>query len=83
MKKNILIIGFILCLGALSFAQQPPANTTNEQNRIATIENKLKLFAVDVPALSDPVNINISNTKQVLNQIGQVRFANLLEVFGS
>ena len=79
MKKNILIIGFILCLGALSFAQQPPANTTNEQNRIATIENKLKLFAVDVPALSDPVNINISNTNLLnfLRAVSQVNKINI------
>ncbi|MBQ0735007.1 type II secretion system protein GspD [Aquimarina celericrescens] len=77
MKKNILLIYFILGFGIASFAQEDVQDKDN--TRINTIENKLQLLGVDIPGLSEKVNINISNTSLLnfLRAISQVHKINI------
>ncbi len=77
MKKNILLIYFILGFGIASFAQEDVQDKDN--TRINTIENKLQLLSVDIPGLSEKVNINISNTSLLnfLRAISQVHKINI------
>ncbi len=79
MKKNILLVYFILGIVMVSFAQDGTSNQPNENTRIATIENKLQLRSVDIPALSQKVNVNISNTSLLnfLRAISQAHQVNI------
>ncbi|WP_109302732.1 type II secretion system protein GspD [Aquimarina sp. AU474] len=79
MKKNILFIYFIIGVVMISFAQDGIQTQPDENTRIATIENKLQLLSVDIPALSQKVNVNISNTSLLnfLRAISQAHQVNI------
>lgn len=79
MKKHIILIYFILGFGVLSFAQEDFQSQTQNNTRITTIQNKLQLLSVDIPGLSEKVNINISNTSLLnfLRAISQVHKINI------
>ncbi len=79
MKKYILLICFILGCATISFAQEDIQPQANGNTRIATIENKLQMLSVDIPGLSEKVNINISNTSLLnfLRAISQVHKINI------
>ncbi|MCK8522553.1 general secretion pathway protein GspD [Aquimarina sp. D1M17] len=79
MKKYIIILGFFFGFAWVSLAQGSLQDMANEKNRIATIENKLQLLSVDVPALTQKVNINLSNTSLLnfLRAVAQVHKINI------
>lgn len=79
MKRYILLIYFMLSFGGLSIAQEAFQNKNDEDTRITAIENKLQLLSMDIPGLSEKVNINISNTSLLnfLRAISQVHKINI------
>ena len=79
MKKNILLIYFIFGFGILSFSQDTFQNQSQDNARIATIQNKLQLLSVEVPGLAQKVNISISNANLVtfLQAVSQVHKINI------
>ncbi|QKX03546.1 type II and III secretion system protein [Aquimarina sp. TRL1] len=80
MKKIVFLLGCVLHLSLISYAQQLPQGTMNQTNaRIAGIENKLQLLHVDVPGLTEKVNINLSSTSlaNFLKAISQVHKINI------
>jgi len=79
MKKNILLIYFIFGIATISLAQENISGNANENGRIALIENKLQVLSMDIPGLTEKVNINISNTSlsNFLKAISQVHKINI------
>ncbi|WP_027391083.1 type II secretion system protein GspD [Aquimarina latercula] len=79
MKKKILLIYLIFSFGILSYAQETFQNQSQDNTRIATLENKIDLLSVEVPGLGEKVNINISNTTLLnfLRAVSQVHKINL------
>ncbi|WP_299223279.1 general secretion pathway protein GspD [uncultured Aquimarina sp.] len=79
MKKNILLICFIFNFGILSYAQDTFQNQSENNTRIATLENKLQLLSVEIPGLTEKINVNISNTTLVnfLRAVSQVHKINI------
>ncbi len=79
MKKNILLICFIFNFGILSYAQDNFQNQSQDNTRIATLENKLQLLSVEVPGLAEKVNVNISNTSLLnfLRAVSQIHKINI------
>ncbi|WP_299432221.1 type II secretion system protein GspD [uncultured Aquimarina sp.] len=79
MKKNILLLCFIFNFGILSYAQDNFQNQSQDNTRIATLENKLQVLSVEVPGLAEKVSVNISNTTLLnfLRAVSQVHKINI------
>ncbi len=77
LKRKILIIALVI--GVQVLAQEGFQNQAQDNTRIATIENKLKLLNVDIPGLTEKVNVNISNTSLLnfLRAVSQVHKINI------
>ena len=71
MKKTILYLICVISLAGNMFAQ--------EESRIATIQNKLEVLKVEVPGLTEKVNVNITNTtlSNFLLAVSQVHNINI------
>jgi len=78
-KQKISCIGIALLIGIQVMAQEGFQNQSQENTRIATIENKLQLLNVDIPGLAEKVNVNISNTSLLnfLRAVSQVHKINI------
>ncbi|WP_108867457.1 type II secretion system protein GspD [Aquimarina aquimarini] len=79
MKIHRLILIFTLAIGIQLFAQENYQTLGQDNTRVATIENKLQLLNVDIPGLSEKVNVNISNTSLLnfLRAVSQVHKINI------
>ena len=77
--KKIFIIIVLLSMTSATYAQQIDQDTPKENTRIANIDNRLQLLAVDVPELSEKLNVNISNTtlNNFLRAVAQLHKVNL------
>ncbi len=77
MKRTILI--FALVFGIQVFAQDNLQNQAQDNTRVSVIENKLQLLTMDIPGLSEKVNVNISNTSLLnfLRAVSQVHKINI------
>ncbi len=78
-KQKISIIGIALVIGLQVMAQDTFESKGQDNTRIATIENKLQLLNVDIPGLTEKVNVNISNTSLLnfLRAVSQVHKINI------
>ncbi|MEW7291270.1 type II secretion system protein GspD [Aquimarina sp. 2304DJ70-9] len=78
-KQKISIIGIALVIGIQVMAQDTFQTGAQDNTRIATIENKLQLLNVDIPGLTEKVNVNISNTSLLnfLRAVSQVHKINI------
>ncbi|GAA4276412.1 type II secretion system protein GspD [Aquimarina mytili] len=79
LKQKISSIGIALLIGIQVLAQDGFQNQAQDNTRIATIENKLQLLNVDIPGLTEKVNVNISNTSLLnfLRAVSQVHRINI------
>ncbi len=78
-KQKICSIGIALLIGIQVLAQDSFQNQAQDNTRMATIENKLQLLHVDIPGLTEKVNVNISNTSLLnfLRAVSQVHKINI------
>ncbi len=78
MIKKILLIA-TLTIGIHVWSQEHFQNQSQDNTRIATIENKLALRSVEIPGLAEKVNVNISNTSLLnfLRAVSQVHKINI------
>ena len=76
-KKYIFVV--LLIFACQIFAQDDLQKEAKENARVATIENKLELLNVNIPGLSEKVNVNISNTSLLnfLRAVSQVHKMNI------
>ncbi|WP_025741250.1 type II secretion system protein GspD [Aquimarina pacifica] len=79
MKQKIYILGFVLALGIQVFGQEDFQRQGQDNTRVSSIENKLELLNVDIPGLTEKVNVNISNTSLLnfLRAVSQVHKINI------
>ncbi|QKX04094.1 general secretion pathway protein GspD [Aquimarina sp. TRL1] len=79
MKIKQLILIFALTVGVQVSAQVDFQNQGGNNSRISNIENKLELLNVDIPGLTEKVNVNISNTSLLnfLRAVSQVHKINI------
>ncbi|WP_241507223.1 type II secretion system protein GspD [Aquimarina sediminis] len=79
MKIKQLILIFALAVGMQISAQENFQNQGQNNTRVSTIENKLQLLNVDIPGLTEKVNVNISNTSLLnfLRAVSQVHKINI------
>ncbi|MEW7280939.1 type II and III secretion system protein [Aquimarina sp. 2201CG1-2-11] len=77
MKRKILF--FALAISLQVFAQDGLQNQAQDNTRVSVIENKLQLLTMDIPGLSEKVNVNISNTSLLnfLRAVSQVHKINI------
>ncbi len=78
-KVRISSICIALFIGIQILAQDTFQDQAQDNTRIATIENKLQLLNVEIPGLTEKVNVNISNTSLLnfLRAVSQVHKINI------
>ncbi len=78
-KQKIFIIWIAIGIAVQGGAQENFQNQAQDNTRISNIENKLQLLNVDIPGLTEKVNVNISNTSLLnfLRAVSQVHKINI------
>ncbi len=79
MKQKIYVLGIVLALGMQVFGQEDFHKQGQDNTRVSSIENRLELLNVDIPGLTEKVNVNISNTSLLnfLRAVSQVHKINI------